>query len=356
MAKGKSTAAKTAGKAAEKVVGSATKNKIAGKVAGSAAKKAVEKIAEQAEQAVKDPNDIPEVNKEVLKRYTPGLGEQLGLGVGVPLLGDIAKGVGTGVGAYQSMLGAALQAIAAQRSGNPYNRAAGNSAEQLLAAGAGNMALGKTWETVGNLLANRAYTSSDQLRAENQQKRLMRLQLEKPQSGAWYHEQRMLGNNTPYQTEGAAGKGIKGYANGTDDADPGLALVGENGPELVNFNGGEQVYSNEDIEQLLQATGIDLKDDDDDSILDKYADNMVNYLYKYRPEATSIDASIDPNENQIGIMAQDLEQVNPACVTETPEGVKEVDTRKLALMNAGAIGDLARELEDIKQKLQALGV
>jgi hypothetical protein len=32
-----------------------------------------------------------------------------------------------------------------------------------------------------------------------------------------------------------------GYANGTSSARPGLALVGERGPELVNFRGGEQV-------------------------------------------------------------------------------------------------------------------
>lgn len=35
----------------------------------------------------------------------------------------------------------------------------------------------------------------------------------------------------------------KGYAVGTADAEPGIALVGENGPELVNFGGGETVYT-----------------------------------------------------------------------------------------------------------------
>ena len=39
-------------------------------------------------------------------------------------------------------------------------------------------------------------------------------------------------------------KGKTGYANGTDYASPGLHMVGERGPELVRFRGGEQVFSN----------------------------------------------------------------------------------------------------------------
>ena len=35
--------------------------------------------------------------------------------------------------------------------------------------------------------------------------------------------------------------GVGGYATGTRSAAPGLAWVGERGPELVNFRGGEQV-------------------------------------------------------------------------------------------------------------------
>ncbi len=37
---------------------------------------------------------------------------------------------------------------------------------------------------------------------------------------------------------------IPGFAKGTNSAPRGLAVVGENGPELVRFNGGEQVISN----------------------------------------------------------------------------------------------------------------
>ena len=42
-----------------------------------------------------------------------------------------------------------------------------------------------------------------------------------------------------------------GYAVGTSSAEPGLALVGENGPELVDFSGGERVYTAEDTADML---------------------------------------------------------------------------------------------------------
>ncbi|QLE71112.1 hypothetical protein FGW37_05400 [Streptomyces rectiverticillatus] len=43
----------------------------------------------------------------------------------------------------------------------------------------------------------------------------------------------------------------KGYWTGTRSATAGLALVGERGPELVNFHGGERVYSNTETRDLL---------------------------------------------------------------------------------------------------------
>ena len=35
----------------------------------------------------------------------------------------------------------------------------------------------------------------------------------------------------------------RGYATGTENAEPGWAMVGENGPELMFFNGGEKVLN-----------------------------------------------------------------------------------------------------------------
>ena len=50
-------------------------------------------------------------------------------------------------------------------------------------------------------------------------------------------------------------KKIFGYANGTDDAKRGLALVGEQGPELVRFNGGEQVLNTKNTQKALANVG-----------------------------------------------------------------------------------------------------
>lgn len=49
---------------------------------------------------------------------------------------------------------------------------------------------------------------------------------------------------------------LKRYASGTNGAAPGLALVGEKGPELVVFKGGEQVIPNSGIINILEAIGI----------------------------------------------------------------------------------------------------
>jgi hypothetical protein len=45
----------------------------------------------------------------------------------------------------------------------------------------------------------------------------------------------------------------KGYWTGTMSASPGLALVGERGPELVDFKGGEKVYDHKETASLLSS-------------------------------------------------------------------------------------------------------
>lgn len=48
---------------------------------------------------------------------------------------------------------------------------------------------------------------------------------------------------------------IDALADGTNNARKGLTLVGEAGPELVNFRGGEQVYNNHNTEKMLAGAG-----------------------------------------------------------------------------------------------------
>lgn len=47
--------------------------------------------------------------------------------------------------------------------------------------------------------------------------------------------------------------GIAGYASGTRHAEQGLAIVGEEGPELVNFNGGEVVYTASETASMFSS-------------------------------------------------------------------------------------------------------
>ena len=49
--------------------------------------------------------------------------------------------------------------------------------------------------------------------------------------------------------------GLRGYANGTNSARPGVAWVGERGPELVRFKGGEEVIPNHRIMPAANQNG-----------------------------------------------------------------------------------------------------
>jgi hypothetical protein len=126
--------------------------------------------------------------------------------------------------------------------------------------------------------------------------------------------------------------------------------------EIVQ-NGGP--YNEREIRYMVKAAGDmdhmhNFERDGDlwtDDTVAKYAEFVHNALYKYKPEAREIDPDIDPEQEHIGPMAQEIEKVNPACVVETPEGVKTVDTARLALMNAGVIAQLARDVKNLEAKI-----
>lgn len=50
-------------------------------------------------------------------------------------------------------------------------------------------------------------------------------------------------------------KTVPGYAGGTHSASAGLAMVGERGPELVAFRGGERVFNNRETQGFLDGRG-----------------------------------------------------------------------------------------------------
>lgn len=65
--------------------------------------------------------------------------------------------------------------------------------------------------------------------------------------GGWFSN---IGNNI-----GNWWKGLWGYATGTNNATSGLHLVGEAGPELIDFRGGERVYNARNTEKILSNAG-----------------------------------------------------------------------------------------------------
>lgn len=56
----------------------------------------------------------------------------------------------------------------------------------------------------------------------------------------------------------AANSKVPQYATGTRNARGGMALVGENGPELVNLRGGEHIYTNGQTRSLLGGDSISI--------------------------------------------------------------------------------------------------
>lgn len=59
-------------------------------------------------------------------------------------------------------------------------------------------------------------------------------------------------------TSGGIRMSISEYASGTSSAARGMALVGENGPELVNFGGGEFVYTAGETRKMATAPNLNL--------------------------------------------------------------------------------------------------
>jgi hypothetical protein len=131
----------------------------------------------------------------------------------------------------------------------------------------------------------------------------------------------------------------------TDPEEMGRAILDEGPP-----------FHTEEMRYLMKNLKNKFKYDDsyanlwEDKVLDDYCEHVHNYYYKYKPEAVNHDPSIDPEEQHIGPMAQDLEKVNPAVVKEDELGAKTVDTGRLALMNAGAIASLARQVKELKSE------
>jgi phage-related protein len=73
-------------------------------------------------------------------------------------------------------------------------------------------------------------------------------------------------------------------AKGTDNAQRGLAIVGEAGPELVNFRGGEQVLSNKKTNEALSGNKTNNFNVTFNNVSDTSAYALVQQLKRYNRE------------------------------------------------------------------------
>lgn len=77
---------------------------------------------------------------------------------------------------------------------------------------------------------------------------------------------------------------FSGYATGTNNATAGLHLVGEQGPELVRFKGGEQVYNAQKTAGMLQGKGGSTFNVTFNNTADTTAYAMMKQLKSYNRE------------------------------------------------------------------------
>jgi hypothetical protein len=72
--------------------------------------------------------------------------------------------------------------------------------------------------------------------------------------------------------------GARAYGEGTDNASPGWHLVGEKGPELVNFKGGEPVIPNDKLGGDTYILNVKTDNPSDMRQAQKYGEAIVNFL------------------------------------------------------------------------------
>lgn len=109
---------------------------------------------------------------------------------------------------------------------------------------------------------------------------------------------------------GTAGS-IPGYAVGTQSAAPGFALVGEHGPELVYFNGGEQVMTAEETAAMRESMEIQAV---------TFAPQLLQALHAIRGG----DAlSAEPSAGSSGVSLQVVFQIQGNATPEAVEALRD---------------------------------
>ena len=111
---------------------------------------------------------------------------------------------------------------------------------------------------------------------------------------------------------GTAGS-IPGYAVGTQSAAPGFALVGENGPELVCFNGGEQVMTAEETAAMRESMEIQAI---------TFAPQLLEALHAIHGDG-ALSAEPGAGSGTGSVELQIVFQINGSASPETVEALRE---------------------------------
>ena len=111
---------------------------------------------------------------------------------------------------------------------------------------------------------------------------------------------------------GTAGS-IPGYAVGTQSAAPGFALVGENGPELVYFNGGEQVMTAEETAAMRESMEIQAI---------TFAPQLLEALHAIHGDG-ALSAEPGAGSGAGSVELQIVFQINGSTSSETVEALRE---------------------------------
>lgn len=111
---------------------------------------------------------------------------------------------------------------------------------------------------------------------------------------------------------GTAGS-IPGYAVGTQSAAPGFAIVGENGPELVYFNGGEQVMTAEETAAMRESMEIQAI---------TFAPQLLEALHAIHGDG-ALSAEPGAGSGAGSVELQIVFQINGSASSETVEALRE---------------------------------
>ena len=109
--------------------------------------------------------------------------------------------------------------------------------------------------------------------------------------------------------QGGQGGYLQQYASGTESAAPGFALVGEHGPELVYFNGGEQVVTAEETAAMRGGLSAEMQ-------MVSFAPQLLQALSSYGNGAAYAEAGVSAPAAVINVAFQIEGNATPETVEQ----------------------------------------